>query len=103
MIEDECYPSEFMEYNNHFQQRTGDFYQQEDKLDMAIEDIRRLMVKVSQKRHIARMKEDGKILLMTTQQAYINKEKGELQHKVWKPGRQEMITIKHQQHNSVHD
>jgi len=54
---------------------------------MKIEEIRRLMVKVSQKRHIAGRKEDGRILLMTTQQAYINKEKGELQHKVWKLGK----------------
>jgi len=26
MIEDEWYPSEFMEDNSHFQQRMGDFY-----------------------------------------------------------------------------
>jgi len=49
---------------------------------MAIEEIRRMMVKVSQKRHIAGRKKDSRSLLLTTKQAYISKEKGELQHKV---------------------
>jgi len=45
------------------------------------------MDKVLQERHVAEKKRDGKNLLMRTKQAYINKEKGELQHKVWKPRR----------------
>ena len=62
---------------------------------MEIEEIRRLMVKLSQRKHIAGRKEDGKIWLMTTEQAYISKEKEQLQHKVWKLGRQKMTNTKH--------
>lgn len=70
---------------------------------MAIENIRRLMVKVSQKRHIVGRKEDCISLLMTTEQAYISKEKGELQHRVWNLGRQKNTTTTWQQYDKAID
>jgi len=61
------------------------------------------MMKVSQKRHLAGRKEDGKGLLIGIERVYISKEKGELQHKVWKLGRMKKKIMDQQRHNEEHD
>ena len=62
----------------------------EDILDKEIEMIRRLMVKTSQKKTAERKKRsDNK---RVTAKDCKSRESGALQHKIWKPGRQQQMT-----------
>jgi hypothetical protein len=75
--------------NNKFQQQVcSSMYQLEDRLDMEIEEMRMLMVKMSQRRHakvknIYISRENGQLQETTMQQ---DNKASKQQHKVWDPG-----------------
>lgn len=72
------------------QSRDGNNQQTEDILDKEIELIRRLMVKTSQRKTTERKKKsDNK--RMTVKDCK-SRASGALQHKIWKPGRQQQMT-----------
>ena len=67
-------------------------YQPKDRLDMDIEELRLLMVKVSQRRHAERMnifisreKKQRSRRRQMTEGDGRSKASGTLQHKIWKP------------------
>ena len=73
------------------QSRDGNNQQTEDILDREIELIRRLMIKTSQRKTVARKKRsDNKRKTVADLEG---KACGALQHKIWKPGRLQQITI----------
>lgn len=74
--------------------------QPENKLDIEIKEIRKLMLKGPQKRYFRQRRMDDSRMQMT-EQVYINKEGGELQHKVWKHGILKKTTRRQQQHDEV--
>jgi len=61
-------------------------YHPEDKLDIEIEEMRKLMVEVSQKRHTEMKKTVGSRVKVNVQ-IFINKEGGVLHNYIWDPGR----------------
>ena len=70
-------------------------YQLEDRLDMEIEEMRMLMVKVSQRRHakvrkIYINKENGNLQETTMQQ---DNEASRQQHKVWDSGGLQLMEL----------
>ena len=69
--------------NNKFPQEV---YESEDKLNEEIEEMRKLMVKMSQKRHTEGRRTINSKLHVTIQD-YISKADEVLQNKVWDPGR----------------
>ena len=68
--------------NNIFQQEV---YQSEDKLNEEIDEMRKLMVNMSQKRHTEGKRTSNSRLHVTIQD-YISKADEVLQNKVWDPG-----------------
>ena len=72
------------------QSRDGNNQQTEDILDRQIELIRRLMIKKSQRKTAERKKRsDNK---RVTAKDCKSRASGALQHKIWKPGRQQQMT-----------
>lgn len=72
------------------QSRDGNNQQTEDILDKEIELIRRLMMKISQRKIVARKKRsDNKRKIVAD---YESKASGALQYKVWIPGEQQQTT-----------
>jgi len=88
------YELKFQNSNIRFQMKT--------RLDIEIKELRKLMEEV----HISRcceMRQTDNNIIHLNAQVYIKKINGILQKEVWKPGKQENATSKHQQHNGVHD
>ena len=79
-------------------------YQQEENLDMEIDKMRILMMKMHEKFHTNVRREFNCRRKMTIQEC-INKESGQLQHEFWKPGRlkKAMITNTKPQHKEASD
>lgn len=68
------------------QQTSNNVHHPEDKLDIEIKEMT-LMLEESQKMFIKHRKSKDANKLLKTEQVYINKAGGKLQHKVWKPRR----------------
>jgi hypothetical protein len=85
--------------NNKFQQRSSGMYQQEDKLDMEIDEMWMLMVKVP-KRKYTEVRRIVNNRVQLTVQVCINKASGQLQHKIWRPGELKTTTIQKQGNNA---
>ena len=75
-----------------FQKNKMQVYQPKDKMDMEIEELRMLMMNMSQRRHEERMniyiskeniQNNGRIQM--TEEDYRRKSNGTLQQKIWKP------------------
>jgi response regulator RpfG family c-di-GMP phosphodiesterase len=81
--------------NNKIQQESNNklqsMYQHKDKLDIEIEMMRKLMMKVSQRRH-TEVKKTVNNRLKMTMQVFINKEGGKRQNQIWDPGKLQTTT-----------
>ena len=83
------------------QSRDGNNQWTEDILDKEIEMIRRLMIKTSQRKTAERKKRsDNK---RVTVKDCKSRAGGALQHKIWKPGRQQQMTTAVKQSTSTED
>ena len=83
-------------------------YQPKDRLDMEIEELRLLMVKMSQRRHeegmnifISRAKKKRSRRRQMTEGGGRSNASGASQHKIWKPGELKMSKI--EQHDEMDD
>jgi hypothetical protein len=61
-------------------------YYHKDKLDIEIEAMREILMKVPQKRQIKVSRKQGSNLKKVTKEDCNNKANGALQHKIWKSG-----------------
>lgn len=89
-IKEENMQQKPMRSNNKFQQTRSNMYDVGDKLDIEIDRVRTLMMKVHEKlnTNVIRV---GKSIRKMNVQKYINKESGKIQHKVLKRGRLKKI------------
>ena len=83
-------------------------YQPKDRMDMEIEELSMLMVKMSQRRHeegmkiyISRANKQKNNRRQMTKEYCRIKSSGALQHKVWKPG--ELRMTKKKEHDEMND
>ena len=74
----------------------------ETRLDDEIEELTELMEKANKPNYCKKRQKDNNMIHLTAR-VYINKEGRELQHKVWKPGRQKKTTTEWKQYDRAID
>jgi hypothetical protein len=86
-----------------------EMYQPKDRLDIEIELIRMLMVKMSQRRHAEERNiyinrasgKQGNNMKQVTREDFQRKSSGALQHKMWKPGELQSTTTRQHDNNEA--